>query len=66
MSEKLLRNTQEIEQTLDTLNVLLNDEETFHHVCDAIFKAIDVNGDGNLERDEIRGFINKICLDIGL
>ena len=41
----LLRNTEEIEKTVETLNVLLGDEETFHHVCDALFRAIDINGD---------------------
>ena len=66
MTEKLLRNTIEIDQTLETLNVLLKDDETFHHVCDALFRAIDVNGDGSLERSEIRGFIDQICEDMGM
>ena len=63
---KLLRNTTEIEQTLETLNILLSDEETFHHVVTALFNAIDVNKDGSLERDEVRKFIDQICDEMGL
>ena len=66
MTEKVLVTSAEIDQTLDTLNVLLNDEETFHHVCAALFKAIDVNNDGSLERSEIRRFIDRICDEMGL
>ena len=66
MAEKLLRNTSEIEQTLETLNILLNDEETFHHVCNALFNHIDKNKDGSLEKSEVTGFIDKICEDMGL
>ena len=62
----LLRNTSERQKTLDTLKILLNDEETFHHVCNALFNAIDKNKDGSLEKSEIRGFIDKICDDMGL
>ena len=66
MTEKLLRNTTEIDKTLETLNVLIKDDETFHHVCDALYRAIDVNNDGSLERSEIKDFIDKICEDMGL
>ena len=66
MTEKLLRNSKEIDQTLETLNVLLKDDETFHHVVDALFRAIDTNNDGSLERAEIKDFIDGICTDMGL
>ena len=61
-----MRQTQEIDQTLETLNILLEDEETFHHVCSALFKAIDVNGDESLQREEIRDFLDKICEEMGV
>ena len=64
--QKLLKNTIEIDATLETLNVLLKDDETFHHVVDALFRAIDVNNDGSLERSEIKEFIDKICNEMGL
>ena len=66
MGERLLRNTSEIDQTLETLDVLLNDEETFHHVCASLFRAIDKNRDGSLERAEIKNFISEISADMGV
>ena len=54
------------EQTYDALKVILNDEETFHHVCSEVFANIDVNRDGTLEKAEIRKFIDNICLEMGM
>ena len=51
----------ELEQTYEALKVILEDEETFNHVCTEVFKTIDVDGSGSLERAEIRNFINNIC-----
>ena len=44
----------------------MNDEETFHHVCTEVFKTIDVNNDGSLEKKEIRNFIDNICQEMGM
>mmetsp|Transcript_30471 Transcript_30471/g.37519 ORF Transcript_30471/g.37519 Transcript_30471/m.37519 type:complete len:112 (+) Transcript_30471:22-357(+) len=64
MSGKLLRNTDEIQGTLETLNVLLNDEETFHQVCLIVFQSIDEDNSGYLDSGEIRGFIDNICSEM--
>lgn len=48
------------------MKVILSDEETFHHVVVEIFQAIDVSSDGNLDKREIRSFINGICVQMGL
>ena len=56
----------QLQQTYKTLKVILSDEETFHHVVVEIFQAIDVSADGNLDRKEIRNFINGICVQMGL
>ena len=58
--------TAEIEQTFEALKVILNDDETFHHVCTEVFKTIDVNNDGSLEKKEIRNFIDNICQEMGM
>lgn len=52
----------QLQQTYKTLKVILSDEETFHHVVVEIFQAIDVSSDGNLDKREIRSFINGICV----
>jgi hypothetical protein len=44
----------------------LEDEETFNHVCSEVFKTIDVDGSGSLERSEIKNFINNICMEMGM
>lgn len=56
----------QMQQTYKTLKVILSDEETFHHVVVEIFQAIDVSSDGNLDKREIRSFINGICVQMGL
>ena len=62
----MLRNTNEIDQMLETLNTLLEDGETFHRVCSTLFRAIDVNSDGSIKQKEVKNFIEKICFDMGL
>jgi Ca2+-binding EF-hand superfamily protein len=56
----------QLQQTYKTLKVILSDEDTFHHVVVEIFQAIDVSSDGNLDKREIRSFINGICVQMGL
>jgi hypothetical protein len=56
----------ELEQTYEALKVILEDDETFNHVCTEVFKNIDGDGSGSLERAEIRNFINNICQEMGM
>ena len=44
--------TEELESTLEALSVILGDEETFDHVCKEVFKTIDVDGSGSLDKNE--------------
>ena len=46
--------------------MILNDDETFHHVCVEVFRTIDVNKDGTLEKKEIRNFIDNVCQEMGM
>jgi Ca2+-binding EF-hand superfamily protein len=57
---------EEMEQTYEALKVILEDEETFNHVCAEVFKTIDVDGSGSLERSEIKNFILNICTEMGM
>jgi Ca2+-binding EF-hand superfamily protein len=57
---------EEMEQTYEALKVILEDEETFNHVCSEVFKTIDVDGSGSLERAEIKNFIFNICSEMGM
>lgn len=55
-----------MEQTYEALKVILEDDETFNHVCSEVFKTIDVDGSGSLERTEIKNFITNICMEMGM
>mmetsp|Transcript_2428 Transcript_2428/g.1754 ORF Transcript_2428/g.1754 Transcript_2428/m.1754 type:complete len:101 (+) Transcript_2428:54-356(+) len=57
---------EELEQTYEALKVILEDEETFNHVCTEVFKTIDVDQSGSLERTEIKNFIFNICSEMGM
>mmetsp|Transcript_24680 Transcript_24680/g.24248 ORF Transcript_24680/g.24248 Transcript_24680/m.24248 type:complete len:101 (-) Transcript_24680:77-379(-) len=57
---------EELEQTFEALKVILDDEETFNHVCTEVFKTIDVDQSGSLERSEIKNFIFNICSEMGM
>jgi hypothetical protein len=35
-------------------------------VCSEVFKTIDVDGSGSLERAEIKNFIFNICSEMGM
>lgn len=35
-------------------------------MCTEVFKTIDVDGSGSLEKAEIRNFINNICSEMGM
>ena len=40
----------ELEQTFEALKAILEDDDTFNHVCSEVFKTIDVDSSGSLER----------------
>ena len=46
--------------------MILEDDETFNHVCTEVFKTIDVDQSGSLERGEIKNFIFNICAEMGM
>ncbi len=45
---------------------MLSDEGMFDHVCSTMYKTIDFDGSGSLERIEISKFIRKICEEMGM
>ncbi len=57
---------EELESTLEALSVILGDEETFDHVCKEVFKTIDVDQSGSLDKAEIKSFIGNICSEMGM
>ena len=61
-----MSSSEEMEQTYEALKVILEDEETFNHVCSEVFKTIDVDSSGSLEKAEIKNFINNICMEMGM
>lgn len=61
-----MSSNEEMEQTYEALKVILEDDETFTHVCSEVFKTIDVDSSGSLEKAEIKNFINNICLEMGM
>jgi Ca2+-binding EF-hand superfamily protein len=61
-----MSSVEEMEQTYEALKVILEDEETFNHVCTEVFKTIDVDSSGSLEKAEIKNFINNICMEMGM
>lgn len=45
----------------DALNAILNDAQLFEHISTQVFSMIDINGDGELEKNEVITFIGSIC-----
>ena len=58
--------TEELEKTHEALKVILEDKDTFEHVCREVFNTIDADGNGSLERQEIKAFIEHICGEMGM
>ena len=50
----------EIEATHEAIKVMLEDTDTFDTVCKEVFKTIDGDGNGDLDKDEIQAFIERI------
>ena len=50
----------------DALNAILNDAQLFEHISTQVFSMIDINGDGELEKNEVITFIGSICQEFGL
>jgi Ca2+-binding EF-hand superfamily protein len=57
---------EETENVYEALKVILEDNDTFEHVCKEVFKSIDVDASGSLEKAEIRQFIENICKEMGM
>jgi len=51
---------QEIQETFSALDELLKDEKTFSEVVSAVFASIDDDGNGSLDFEEVKKFIEKI------
>jgi len=57
---------EEIEQTHEALKVILEDTSTFNYVVAEVFAAVDKEKDGSLSRDNLKQFVTKVCLDMGM
>ncbi|KAG2426710.1 hypothetical protein HYH02_014750 [Chlamydomonas schloesseri] len=58
--EKDLRTTQE------SLTILLSDDSAFESALNAIYEAIDSNGDGRLDAHELERYIGRACAKMGV
>lgn len=52
---------EEIEATYEGIKVMLEDGEMFDMVAKEVFKTIDGDGNGDLDKDEIQAFMERIC-----
>ncbi|TNV84109.1 hypothetical protein FGO68_gene1095 [Halteria grandinella] len=57
---------EELEQTYEALKVILDDMGTFNYVVGEVFGAIDKDRSGHLGREELKGFVAKVCIDMGM
>ena len=57
---------EELEQTYEALKVILDDTSTFNYVVGEVFAAIDKDRSGHLGREELKQFVQKVCLDMGM
>ena len=48
------------QETLEAIELFLHDESIFNSILDSIFSAIDLDGNGSLELNEITQFIKEI------
>ena len=56
----------EREETYNTLNSLLANEDSFKEVIEAVFASIDEDGSGDLQPSELEKFIKEVCTSMGL
>jgi len=56
----------ELEETHEALSVILDDDSTFQYVVTEVFRAIDTDVSGHLGREELRAFIQRVCVDMGM
>jgi Ca2+-binding EF-hand superfamily protein len=57
---------EEIEQTHEALKVILEDTSTFNYVVAEVFAAVDKDRDGSLSRENLKQFVSKVCIDMGM
>jgi hypothetical protein len=56
----------ELEETHEALSVNLYDDSTFQYVVTKVFRTIDSDVSGQLGRKELRAFIQRVCLGMGM
>ena len=54
----------EMKETLEAVNMFLNDESVYHSILDSIFSSLDSDGSGALEYNEIAEFIKEINAEL--
>ena len=55
-----------VQETYDALTAILSDEKTFNEVVESVFKSIDKDNSGTLEKKEIEEFISTICGEMNI
>ena len=56
----------ELEETHKALSVILYDDSTFEYVVTKVFRAIDTDLSGQLGREELRAFIQRVWVGMGM
>ncbi|KXZ43542.1 hypothetical protein GPECTOR_87g404 [Gonium pectorale] len=56
----------ELKETYEALTVLLSDDSAFDAVLNAVFENMDSNSDGQLDTEELEGYITQACSIWGL
>ena len=54
----------EMKETLEAVNMFLNDESVYHSILDSRFSSLDSDGSGALEYNEIAEFIKEINAEL--
>lgn len=55
-----------LQETYDSLSIILGNENTFNQVVNTVFANLDVNENGALDLTELHDFIVACCGDMGL
>ncbi|PNW80277.1 hypothetical protein CHLRE_08g385100v5 [Chlamydomonas reinhardtii] len=57
---------EDLRTTQDSLTILLSDDSAFESALNAIYEAIDTNGDGRLDPSELERYIGRACAKMGV
>ncbi len=55
-----------VQETHDSLRIILEDNETFDLVVDRVFTDLDVNHNGTLDTVEFQAYIARCCSNMGI